>query len=769
MRIGINLLSFIKNEDFDIDNQTINFLKRLIEENKDVYLLCKYDLDNEDLSLYYDVYKKLFKHFDISFSDIILFSDSNLDEACKKYNIEVLLDSEKNATLDDIQVITLPTNLAEKDYLNYANVFSELAKAKLDKMQKKEERKKQILDDILNNRRGLTLTEQRIYEQYYSQELLSRKNPKLTLFDYIFNINKNFGYKKAFRYFDTSITYKQFFEEVDKYAKAFKKAGVNDGEIVTLAVSNTPESLFMVYALNKIGAVAQIVDPRLSVQRLHEYVRKANSKKFVIIDSEGSLGKVNSIINNTSIDTVISLSPYYSMPTKVAKIAKVLDYTKTIINSLKAKKYLKLEVPDHVKYYDCLEFRNSGNDYNGDLSVEYKENRDAIIVYTSGTTGKPKGIVLSNDAIIASAEQCRPVITDMQPEDSFLGMMPIFMAFGIVNGVSFPLAVGQEVILIPKWNEAQFTSMLEKNKPNHVSSVPKCWTMYADAIRKHKVKDSTYLKTPTSGAAPLPKGKHMYIDDALKSSGSSYQLNNGWGLSQYGGGVTTPINEEGTFKYQSVGVPLPGNIVGIFDPITLEEKSYDEEGEIWVSAPSAMSRYFGDEESTNNFFIQYNGRKYGRTSDLGSLDEDGILHIVGRMSDDIPTKSGTKISPSYISEAVLDIKNYAGPVFTQKQKEVISDAIFDCAVVGVIDPNNDKHEEYQVPILHIALKDGYKGVEQEIIRLLPDYIKDTIDIKHIPYGIKFWNEDDFPYTPAKKIDTNMLKSSGIPNVKVKRK
>lgn len=767
MRIGVNLLDLIKGDDLDIDGQTINFLKKLIDENKDVYLICKDNFKNEDLSICYDAYKKLFGRLGVKFSDIILCSENNVCEACAKYNIDVFLGTTANDLLDIVDVIDLPENTDIN--INYTYLFTELAKVKLKKMQEKENRKKEVVDDILNNRRGLTLTEQRIYEQYYSQELLLREKPKMTLFDYIYSLNKNFNYKKAFRYFDTTITYKEFFAEVEKYAKSFKNAGVLENEIVTLAVSNTPEALFMVYALNKIGAVAQIVDPRLSVQRLHEYVKKANSKKFVIVDSEGSLGKVNSIINNTSIDTVISISPYYSMPEKIAMVAKVLDYTKTLINSIKAKKYLKLDVAGDIKCYDCLEFRDSGIEYNGELSVKYRENRDAIIVYTSGTTGKPKGIVLSNDAIIASAEQCRPVITDMQPEDSFLGMMPIFMAFGIVNGVSFPLAVGQEVILIPKWNESQFTSMLEKNKPTHVSSVPKCWTMYADAIHKNKVKDSTYLKTPTSGAAPLPKGKHMYIDDALKLSGSGYKLNNGWGLSQYGGGVTTPVNVEGTFKYQSVGIPLPGNIVGIFDPITLEEKKYNEEGEVWVAAPSAMSRYFEDDVSTSKFFIQYNGRLYGRTSDLGSLDEDGILHIVGRMSDDIPTKSGTKISPSYISEAILDIKNYEGALFTQKQKEVISDAIFDCAVVGVSDPNNDEHEEYQVPILHIALKDGYKGIEPEMIRLLPDYIKETIDVKHIPYGIKFWDENDFPYTPAKKIDTNTLKSFGVPGDKIKKK
>ena len=214
---------------------------------------------------------------------------------------------------------------------------------------------------------------------------------------------------------------------------------------------------------------------------------------------------------------------------------------------------------------------------------------------------------------------------------------------------------------------------------------------------------------------------------------------------------------------------MPGNIVGIFDPETMAEKGYNEEGEVWVSAPSAMSRYFNDEESTRKFFVDYNDMKYGRTSDLGFLDEDGILHIVGRMSDDIPTKSGTKISPSYISEAILNIKNYDGNVFTDKQREVISDAIFDCAVVGVNDPNNDEHEEYKVPVLHIALKDGFNGIESEILRLVPEYIKDSIDAKHIPYSIQFWEEDKFPYTPAKKIDTNKLKSVGVSMDKVKQK
>ena len=131
------------------------------------------------------------------------------------------------------------------------------------------------------------------------------------------------------------------------------------------------------------------------------------------------------------------------------------------------------------------------------------------------------------------------------------------------------------------------------------------------------------------------------------------------------------------------------------------------------------------------------------------------------MSDAIATKSGTKISPSYISEAILDIGNYDGNLLTDKQKELFSDAIFDCAVVGVDDPKNDDSEQYKVPVAHIAIKDGYEGkVEEELLKILPLYIKERIDSKHMPYDYKFWKEKDFPYTPAKKIDTTKLKKLG---------
>lgn len=627
-------------------------------------------------------------------------------------------------------------------------IYSVVKKENDRKLNDIRERKSTIEAEISRGVRGTLPSEQRPWKKFSTPDLLNPALPKMSIYSYLYHSNKSFSQNNALQYFGKHISYKELFENIDACAKALLNLGVRAGDTVAMAVPNIPESVYMIYAIAKIGAIADIIDPRRSPLSINGMLSDAKPKVFVAIDSAELNANIESCIHGTTVQKVIHISPSNSLPTVLATLYR-----------LKNKPYKKDDAASGVGHLDYQAFIKQGHCWSGVTESQYIEGSTAVIVYTSGTTGKPKGIKLSHDAINASACICVPFIEDMQPEDTFLGMMPVFMSFGVVNGMHYPLIVGQELILIPQWSENEFPDLLQKHKPNHVSSVPKCWSLVADCIENGKYTDFSFLKTPMSGADALPEATHQRINAMLKKAYCNYPLSNGYGASQVCAGVVAPSYDPATTCPLSTGIPIGNTVVAIFDQETHQELSYNTDGEIWICSATAMSGYL-NETSNKNDFCEYKGLKWWRTGDIGHLDNDGHLFVVGRMTDAIATKSGTKISPSYVSEAILGIGEYSGKLFGEDEIQSIAQLIKDCVVVGVECKDGDLI--YHLPVAHIVLTENTADTN-DLSKKLSAYIEEVIDKKHVPHSYCFQTED-LPLTPAKKVDIKALRKRGIPKI-----
>lgn len=658
----------------------------------------------------------------IDVSDVIFCSENSIDYMLMKYHVDLYFPD---------------TNVSPSEILHKTKEAIEKQEAK------HAEHKRLIEKDIANGVRGVTPSQQKAWHKFLSEEQMVFNFPEMSTYDYLRLATGALSYKNALYYFGQHITFGQLFDNIELCAKAFWANGVKAGDTVVLAIPNIPESVYMIYALSKIGAIADIVDPRHSPSNINRAIKETNAKLFVLIDSDGSIQHLNDYIINTSIDAVITVTPADSLSPVLAFLYKARNRS-TVPQTL-------------ARVLGYAQFITTGKKYDQPVAAEYKKDSTAIIVYTSGTTGKPKGIKLSHDAINASVSICAPFIEDMQPEDTFLGMMPVFMSFGIVNGMHYPLVMGQELILVPKWNEHEFPELLQKYKPNHVSSVPKCWSLVADSILFGKFSDFSFLKTPMSGADSLPEASHKRINAALQKAGCRYPLSNGYGASQVCAGIAAPTYDRASARYGASGIPIGNVIIAIMDFEGNAEMPYNTDGEIWICSPTTMLGYSGEERT--NEFSEYDGHMWWHSGDIGHMDEDGHLFVVGRLKDAIATKTGTKISPSYISESILKISEYQGKRLERKIIDGLSKAILDCVVVGV--PSEDKTLSYQVPVAHVVLSNESTGLMQEIPALLSDYIEEVIDSKHRPVSYYFYQDGELPLTPAKKIDIKALRKKGI--------
>ena len=276
---------------------------------------------------------------------------------------------------------------------------------------------------------------------------------------------------------------------------------------------------------------------------------------------------------------------------------------------------------------------------------EFEENKalaedPAVILHSGGTTGKPKGIVLSNGNFNALALQARVIFKDLKPEDKVLGIMPIFHGFGL--GVSFhiPFGLGCEVILVPQFNAKKFDELLDKYKPNVICGVP---TLYEALINtKNRNLDLSMLKYVISGGDSLSSNLTEKINDFLKEHGSRVKVSQGYGMTEALAAVALSFGD--AYRDGSIGIPFPGNYIKIVTPGTQDEVPYGEDGEICVSGPTVMLGYLNDERETNEMLQKHkDGAIWLHTGDIGMMNENGIIYYRQRLKRMI-VSSGYNIS-----------------------------------------------------------------------------------------------------------------------------
>ena len=357
------------------------------------------------------------------------------------------------------------------------------------------------------------------------------------------------------------------------------------------------------------------------------------------------------------------------------------------------------------------------------------------LVHTGGTTGVPKGVVLTNENFVTMANMHLHGDFDYEKHDKFLNILPPFIAYCLCNGINMPLSIGLEVTLIPVFEPQDFPKLLDKYKPNHVLSGPILW----EYVLKSDIKDLSYLKNPVSGGDALSMETELRINDYLKERGSKVKLTQGYGMSEVSSAVC--YSYERSNVPGSVGIPFVKNNISVFDPDTLEEKKYGEEGEIWISTKTAMLEYYNNDSETQKLKVNKDGKEWIRTSDIGKISSNGNIFVIGRMKRMI-VRSGNKIFPSNVENLVLQ-----------------NDDIENCAMVGIPD-----EKERMVPILHIILKDGCSKQLDDIVDEVDGLIKSNLPEFNIPQKYVF--RDEMPLTGINKVDFKSLEKEDLSDSRI---
>lgn len=583
--------------------------------------------------------------------------------------------------------------------------------------------------------------------KYYDEEVLKKELPEKTIYEYIVQNNKKFPNRTALNYFGKKITYGQMIENIDKTARAFRSHGVKEGDIVTVSMPTIPETIYIYYALSKIGAVANMVDPRTSKEGIEDYINEAKSKMLIIIDVAAD--KAKDVKEKTTIEEIVTVSPTDSLPLGIMlkKASKDINSSfedKKEESIKKGKKEpkkkdiildyfkdMKKNQSKFAKSSECIswpEFFKSGKKEDYKLYPKYDKNKPLLIVHTGGTTGPSKGVMLSNFNVNAASFQCENAGYDFKREHTWLNIMPPFIAYGIGNGLHLPLACGMEVILIPQFDPKKFDELLLENRPNHMVGVP---SHYGNIIHSRKIanEDLSYIIAPTVGGDKMDESLEEETNKFLEEHNCDYKVVKGYGMTEVNAAVAACTSNE-TNKLGSVGIPFPNTTISIFDPKTGEELGYNEQGEVCITGPNTMLGYFNNEEETNKILRKHeDGLTWVHSGDVGYMDADGNLYIVDRLKRMIIRPDGFKIFPSLIEDVVI--------------KHPLVEA---CKVVGIRDLN---FSQGKLPKVHVVLKETSKEIEEiekEIFMLceegLPEYYQ--------PCGIDF--DESLPLTSIGKVD-----------------
>lgn len=514
----------------------------------------------------------------------------------------------------------------------------------------------------------------------------------------------------AYEYFGTESTYKDTVKKIEEVSGAYYSIGVRKGDIVTILMPNTPEAVISIYALNRIGAVANILHPLSAQEEIKNHINRVKSKVLLSVDICSE--KISHIIDETTLKTVIVASAGDSMP-----------FVMKTLYGLKCMKNFKYDKSDkrYISWKDFAKKRNGVKEYN----PKGKENDEvAIILHSGGTTGTPKDIMLSNRNFNAFGIQAVLTLRDVSIGDKILAILPIFHGFGLGVCVHVAFCFGACSVLIPQFNSKKFTGIIKKYKPTMLFGVP---TLY-DALLKAKGIDKidfSFLKYAVSGGDTLPEKLEKSVNEFLASHNSKVKICEGYGMTEGLAALSLSVGDD--YKSGTIGKPLIGTEMCVVEPGTVNVLPAGTDGELCVSGPTVMLGYRNNPQETENTLRTHkDGKVWLHTGDMAAIDEDGFVHYKLRIKRMMIT-SGFNVYPTQIEKVIEELD------FVEK-----------CVVVSI--PHQYKKE---VAKAYIVLKNGAeKSVETE--NKIREYCKKKLMHYSVPYKYEF--VDLLPKTAYNKID-----------------
>lgn len=484
--------------------------------------------------------------------------------------------------------------------------------------------------------------------------------------------------------------------------------GVKKNDVVIIALPNIPESIYCVYALNKLGAIADMIDLRTKGEALAQNLNFSGAAIAIICDLFAK--NTIDVLSETHIQKLVVVSPFESCCRPLRGILKLKSRKLPLFSQA-------------IIWRDFLKVNS-----NMEIHPVGKAEDVVCILHTSGTTDLPKGVMMSNYSFNAMSVQYRYCGIAFRACDRFLNQVPPFLAYNLIMATHLPLVLHMEVVMLPDYQPSKFAKNVMRLKPNHAIAGPADWSNFLENPNTRKA-DFSYLKTMASGSDTIQVKTKQLINELIHSRGGEYSILEGYGMTEIGSAACTNLPQCDVSG--SVGIPLPKNIFCIYDNEAKRELPYYEVGEICMSGPTIMNGYWRNPKETENVLKTHeDGITWLHSGDFGYISEDGCVFFEGRLKRIIVRHDGIKVSPSTIEKTIMKHKN-----------------IKSCCVVGQFDK---EHKSGQLPVAYYVLKETDAQTSKEIQELC----ERELSAKYLPQIYK--ELKSLPLTPNGKVDYRTL-------------
>lgn len=552
---------------------------------------------------------------------------------------------------------------------------------------------------------------ERVWHKFYDDGVPTHiEYPEKTVPQFLFDAAQEYPDRVATNFFGATIKYSELANQVDRMGTALLNLGVKKGDRVAVMLPNCPQAIISYYAILKIGAVAVMTNPMYVEREMAYQFSNAEAKVLIVLDH--LYPKAEQVREESGLETII-----------VTSLREYLPWYLSLLYPIKAKKQkLFTSVP-----YDgssVLNFRDLISKSNPKATIEYPELDDlALLQYTGGTTGVPKGVMLTHRNIMCNTVQTSMWFpTRRRGQERVVAILPFFHVFGMTVAMNWPIYNAGTIILVPKFEVKSFVKTLAKTKPTVFPGVPTIYiaiNSYPD-IEKYDISSIRFCIT---GSAPMPIETIKHFEHLTKC-----RIVEGYGLTE--ASPVTHVNPlQGIRKIGSIGIAISDTDCRIVDLETGEnDVPTGELGELIVKGPQVMKGYWKLPEETSRTLR--NGWLY--TGDIASMDEDGYVFIADRKKDMI-IAGGFNIYPREIDEVLYEHPN-----------------IQEAVTVGVPDPYRGETVK-----VFVVLKEGVTMTEEEVIA----YCKTKLAAYKVPTAVEF--RDSLPKTIVGKILRKVLREEEL--------
>lgn len=517
----------------------------------------------------------------------------------------------------------------------------------------------------------------------------------------------------AYNFYGNKVSYYDFIEDVHLVARSLYARGVRPGDRVTICMPNTPQAVVMLYALNRIGAVANMIHPLSGEEQIIHYIN--DSKSVMCLTLLQFYPKFARIMNRLNLRDLL-----------ICDITDGLAGVKKVLFPFTRKDVAKL--PSDASALLWKDFIKEGKRFKGSYIYKGQSNDVAVILYSGGTTGISKGILLTNLNFNALALQTGVAGDCVYFGHTMLSIMPLFHGFGLGVCIHTMLYWGCTCILVPQFDVKSYCKLLKQYKPNYIAGVP---TLYEALLRIDEAQelDLSQLEGIFSGGDSLSVELKKKVDEFLRAHGSKEQVREGYGTTEC---VTAScLTPRKIAKEGSIGVPFPDTYYKIVIPSTQDEVPYETIGEICISGPSVMVGYMDNpKETAQTLQIHDDGQIWLHTGDLGYMDEEGYVYFKQRLKRMIIT-SGYNVYPSQVENAIDQ-----------------HPAVHYCTVIGV----KDDYRMQRVKAF-VVLKPGVHPSE-ELKQSIKKHCANYMEKFAIPREIEF--REELPKTLVGKVAYRVL-------------